>query len=143
MSLLRHAGSRSPRTTPPPITPRTPIRRRPALTRDQRIEVIALRRHTDYTYLDIALRLGVGVKQVQYTCGINQFKLTPQHHQAGRPPRLMNDEAQRVIDFVKTDRTTRRMPATQIHRQLFPDPDSGIGVDAVRNCLKRAGFQRR
>ena len=55
----------------------------------------------------------------------------------------MNHEAQRIIDFVCQNRTTRRMPATQIHQELFPDPDCGIGVDAVRNCLHRAGFTRR
>jgi transposase len=94
-----------------------------------------------FTYAQIALTLGVTLKTVQYTCQEKDFQVTPQHRNAGAPPILRGAEAQRVIDFIKRDKITRQMPATQICAELYPDEE--VGVIAVRACLRRAGIKRR
>ena len=127
--------------TVPILTRREKRQGRPRLTRDDRCRIFTLRYDAKWTNKEIARFFKLDESSVRYI--IKQGRPTPQHQKSGRPPKLMNHEAQRIIDFVCQNRTTRRMPATQIHQELFPDPDCGIGVDAVRNCLHRAGFTRR
>lgn len=127
-------------------TPRTPPHRqrrarRTRATRDQRLAIRTLRIEANFTYKQIALALGVSLRTVQYTCQEKDFRVTPQHHYAGAPFILRGAEAQRVIDFVKRDRETRRMPATQIRAELYPNEE--VGVRAIRACLRRAGLKHR
>ena len=89
-------------TTPSP--PPTPRRKR--LTRDQRRDILLMRR-LGHTYEHISTFLNVSQRAVQYTCEKQQA--TPQHAKAGRPPRLNKEEVDRVEEFVTQSKKTRRM----------------------------------
>ena len=94
-------------------TPSTPPRKR--LTRDQRRDILLMRR-LGYSYAYIANFLEVSQRAVQYTC--QRQKSTPQHSNAGRPPRLTKEEADRVEEFVIRSKETRRMSYLQIAETL-------------------------
>lgn len=71
---------------PPPLQPSSPAapltrpRRHPELTRDQKIEVRALRKYAKMKYEDIAKATGFSMRQVQHACNSPP---TPQRK--GRP----------------------------------------------------------
>ena len=116
--------------------PSTPPRKR--LTRDQRRDVL-LMRSLKYTYEQIAVHLGISQRAVQYTC--QKETATPQHARTGRPPRLSKDEADRVEEYVTSTSKTRRMTYLQVAEALWPEGE--VGVDTVRNTLRRRGYARR
>ena len=120
---------------------RTKRARSERLSRDQKLQILTLRHHTDYTYAEIAERLGVTQRSVQYA--ILTGRPTPQFHKSGLYgyKLLRGALAESVILFVKSSPKTRRMPATQIAKLCFPGQE--VGVDAVRSCLRRAGIKRR
>ena len=117
-------------------TPSTPPRKR--LTRDQRVQILCMR-SLKYTYEQIAAHLEISQRAVQYTCQTNAA--TPQHKNAGRPPRLSKDEANRVEEYVTSSSKTRRMTYIQLAETLWPEGE--VGEEAVRNALRRRGYARR
>ena len=82
-----------------PSPPSTPVRAR--LTRDQRRDILLMRR-LGKTYQEIATFLGVSQRAVQYTC--EKQTATPQHHKAGRPPKLNKNEVDQVVEFVTSSK---------------------------------------
>jgi hypothetical protein len=82
-----------PTSAEPPSTP--PRRKR--LTRDQRRDILLMRR-LGYSYEYIANFLKVSQRAVQYTCQKQQA--TPQHSKAGRPPRPSKEEGDRLGEVV-------------------------------------------
>jgi transposase len=119
-----------------PTPPSTPPRKR--LTRDQRRDILLLRRQ-GHTYQYIADFLHVSHGAVQYTCKKRQA--TPQHKNAGRPPRLSNEEADKVEEFVTRSKATRRMTYLQIAEALWPEGE--VGAESVRYALHKRGYRRR
>ena len=118
------------------MEPSTPRRKR--LTRDQRVEILLMRR-LKYKYSEIAKFLEVSERSVEYTCTAQ--KATPQHHKAGRPPKLQKDEVDRLEEFVISSKETRRMSYAQILDTLFPEND--VGIESIKNALRERGYRRR
>jgi len=120
-------------STTPPSTPR-----RKRLTRDQRRDILLMRR-LNHTYEAIADFLKISQRAVQYTCEKQQA--TPQHSKAGRPPRLNKEEADKVEEFVISSKKTRRMTYLQIAEALWPEGE--VGPESVRYALHKRGYRRR
>jgi transposase len=118
-------------------TPSTPRRKR--LTRDQRRDILLLRRRGD-SYEQIARFLDVSFATVQYTC--TSKKATPQHKKTGRPPALDSDEVDALIEFVKSSRRTRRMTFDQLKQELYSDRPL-VGTEAIKYALRKRGYYCR
>lgn len=116
--------------------PSTPTRKR--LTRDQRRDVLLMRR-LGYTYQYIASFLHISQRAVQYTCQKQQ--VTPQHGNAGRPPRLNKEEADKVEQFVLQSRETRQMTYLQVAEALWPEGE--VSAESIRYTLHQRGYRRR
>ena len=126
----------TPPPPPPPPPPTTPPRKR--LSRDQRRDILLLRRlGNSYEY--IATTLGVSYGAVQYTC--QKQRSTPQHKNAGRPPRLSRTEADKVEQFVTSSRVARRMTYLQVAEALWPEGE--VGAESIRYALYQRGYRRR
>jgi transposase len=117
-------------------TPSTPPKKR--LSRDQRRDILLMRR-LGYSYEYIAKFLDVSQRAVQYTCQCQ--KSTPQHKNAGRPPRLSKEEGDRVEQYMLQSKSTRRMTYLQLAEALWPEGE--IGAESVRYALKARGYRRR
>ncbi|OAL38310.1 hypothetical protein AYO20_02369 [Fonsecaea nubica] len=120
----------------PSTPPSTPPRKR--LTRDQRREILLMRR-LGYSYEFIASFLKVSQRAVQYTC--QKQRATPQHSNAGRPPRLTKEEADYVEQFVIQSRKTRRMSYLQVAEALWPEGE--VSAESIRYALHQRGYRRR
>ncbi|SLM35377.1 transposable element tc1 [Lasallia pustulata] len=104
-----------------PSPPSTPIRKR--LTRDQRRDIL-LMRSLGFTYTKISSHLKVTERAVQYTC--EKGAATPQHHNAGRAPKLSKEEVDTLIEFVSSSRKTRRMSYLQLAEHFWPEGEELI-----------------
>ena len=96
-------------------------------------------RRLGYSYAYIASFLKVSQRAVQYTCQKQQS--TPQHANAGRPPRLTKEETDRVEEFVTQSKATRRMTYLQVAEALWPEGE--VSEESVRYALHRRGYRRR
>jgi transposase len=119
-----------------PTTPSTPPRKR--LSRDQRRDILLMRK-LGHSYTSIATFLHVTERAVQYTC--QKEEATPQHHKTGRPPRLNEEEVDRLVAFVTSTHRTRCLPYHRLAAELWPGGE--IGVDSVRHALYSRGYRRR
>ena len=104
-----------PTSAEPPSTP--PRRKR--LTRDQRRDILLMRR-LGFSYEYIAGFLKVSQRAVQYTCQKQQA--TPQHSKAGRPPRLSKEEGDRLEEVVTTTECERSQDGKTLDT---PEPGNG------------------
>jgi transposase len=96
-------------------------------------------RRLGYNYETIARELKVTQRAVQYTC--EKEAATPQHHKAGRAPRLNKDEVDHVEQFVTSSKKTRQMTYLQIAEALWPEGE--VGASSVRYALNKRGYHRR
>ena len=117
--------------------PSTPPRKR--LTRDQRRDILCLRRHAEWTYEKIACKLKISQRAVQYTC--QKAEATPQHCKAGRAPKLNQEEGNNVIEFVISCKRTRRLTYNQVAEELWPEGE--ISGESVKYLLHLRGYRRR
>jgi len=132
-----HASeSLSPSSSDPPRTPTKPIRY--CLSRDDRVLILGLRR-AGLKPPQIAVQIGCTVRAVQYT--LQKKKATPRHDKAGRPPKLQNDEVDRIIAFIKECRKHRRMKAEEIALHFWPE--GNVSPETLSIALKRRGMNRR
>lgn len=118
-------------------TPSTPRRKR--LDRDQRHDILLLRRRGD-SYAEIAQFLGITERAVQYTC--NTKYATPQHKRTGRPSKLTSTEVDELIEFVKTSKRTRRLTYQQLKDELYKGRDD-VGAEAIRYALRKREHHRQ
>ena len=123
-----------PQYTPEP--PRTPPRKR--LSRDDRLRILTLRNDAKWTYQDIAKAVGCSQRAVQYAC--EKHQPTPQHHKAGRPPKLNKEETDQLEQFVLQSKTTRQMTYQQIADKFYPKGE--VGAEAIKYALKSRGYRR-
>jgi transposase len=119
----------------PPETPHTPPKR---LSRDDRVRILTLRDDVGWKYKDIAAKVGCSVRAVQSTC--EKHQRTPQHHKAGRPPKLNKEEVDRLEEFVLQSQKTRRMTYQQLADTFYPEGE--VGAEAVKYALKSRGYRR-
>jgi transposase len=117
--------------------PSTPRRRR--LDRDQRRDILVLRRRGD-SYAEIAQFLDITERAVQYTCTTKYA--TPQHKKAGRPSKLSSEEVEHLLEYIKTSKQTRRMTYQALKDALYPDREE-IGPQAIKYALHKRGYFRR
>ena len=118
----------------PPATPR-----RKRLDRDQRRDILLLRRRGD-TYAQIAQFLDITPRAVEYTC--QKQTATPKHKQTGRPSKLKPNDVDDLLSFVKSSSRTRRMTYDQLREELYKDRPE-IGSEAIKYALKKRGYFRR
>ena len=96
-------------------------------------------RSLGFTYTKISSHLKVTERAVQYTC--EKGAATPQHHNAGRAPKLSKEEVDTLIEFVSSSRKTRRMSYLQLAEHFWPEGE--VGVDSVKYALYKRGYRRR
>lgn len=112
-----------------------PARRR-RLTRDQRVQVLALRQ-AGLLYTQIASQLGISLRAVSYTCSHSQP--TPQHRRAGRPALLSEEQVDELVSFVTGSKEGRRMRYYELAEHVF---HGEVGPEPVRYALHKRGFRR-
>jgi transposase len=120
--------------TTPPSTPR-----RKRLDRDQRRDILLLRRRGD-SYAEIAKFLDVTERAVQYTYTTKYA--TPKHKKAGRPLKLTSDKVDKLIEYVKTLKQTRRMTYQGLKDVLYSERDE-IRTQVIKYTLHKRGYFRR
>ena len=108
------------------------------LTRDQRRDFLLMRR-LKHLYATIAKELRISERAVQYT--VEKGVATPQHKNAGRPPKLSRDEVDDLVQFVTSSQANRRLTYLQLAESLYPEGE--IGPESIRIALKSRGYRRR
>ena len=117
------------------MIPSTP--KRYQLTRDERLRIQTLYQadwKIDAIYAQLRPHIqNLSLRQIEYTCRFTHP--TPQKR-SGRPPLLTNEQANELITFIRTSKITRRLSHLQLVLHF------GWGVEAVKGCLERAGYER-
>lgn len=103
------------------------------LNRDERLE-IRLLRDLGWKYKAIRQHTEATIRQIQYAIKTQAI----QQRRTGRPPLLTPAQVEALIDFVCAFKKNRRMSYSQIPRAL----EWECSEYAIRNALRRAGFQR-
>lgn len=123
-----------PPTTAPTSTEdssRTPSAR---LNRDDRLRVLTLR-DAGFTYQQISTHLRITHRQVQYTCQSQQ--ITPKKA-PGQPPKLSEEDVDRIIAFISSSKRTRRLSYAKVIQELgLP-----VGTESLARALKKRGYSR-
>ncbi|KAJ4520021.1 hypothetical protein HRR78_002271 [Exophiala dermatitidis] len=114
-------------------TPSTPRRKR--LTRDQRRDIL-LMRSLGYTYEQISKHLHVTMAAVHYAC-TKAKDVTPQHHKAGRKPRLSKEDEDQLEAFYLTKGKKRKLSCQEMAEELWPD--RGVSAKIIRHVLDKRG----
>ncbi|KAL2401068.1 hypothetical protein ABEF93_000652 [Exophiala dermatitidis] len=114
-------------------TPSTPRRKR--LTRDQRRDIL-LMRSLGYTYEQISKHLHVTMAAVHYAC-TKAKDVTPQHHKAGRKPRLSKEDEDQLETFYLTKGKKRKLSCQEMAEELWPD--RGVSAKIIRHVLDKRG----
>lgn len=96
-------------------------------------------RRLKHSYATIAKELGISERAVQYT--VEKGGATPQHKNAGRPPKLSRDEIDDLVQFVTSSQAHRRLTYPQLAESLYPECE--IGPDSIKVALRSRGFRRR
>lgn len=123
------------------LNPSTPKRPRfTYLTRDQRIEIRALREYARLSYEEIFRITPYTFRQIQTAC---TQPLTPRKRH--RKPRIRTPQRQQLKDWIQehlTDPEFRFLPWSDI-RLLLPFPLSSYGEAALFAALQALGWKRR
>lgn len=120
----------------PPAAPSTPPRRR--LTRDQRRDVL-LMRSLGFSYTKIADHLQISKAAVRYT--VQKGQATPEHRNAGRPPKLNKTETDNLVEYVTSCHRTRCLSYFKLAEELYPEGE--IGPESIKYALHKRGYRRR
>ena len=96
-------------------------------------------RRLKHSYATIAKDLGISERAVQYT--VEKGVATPQHKNAGRPPKLSRDEVDDLVQFVTSSQANRRLTYLQLAECLYPEGE--IGPESIKFALRSRGFRRR
>ncbi|KAI1003438.1 hypothetical protein K3495_g4768 [Podosphaera aphanis] len=116
-----------------PSTPRC----RKQLTRDQRLQVHALR-DNGLSYSSIAKELQISKRQVQYT--LEKGSLTPTKR-SGRPPVLSREQVDELERFVTSSRTAGEMSHFELAHFQFRSWN--VSERVIRKALHSRGHNRR
>lgn len=121
-------------TTPEPSDPSEPPEKSAQLSRDERLRVLTLR-DAGFTYNQIAQQLHITHRQVQYTC--QSHRATPKKPH-GQPPKLTEQDVDRIIEWISSSKRTRRMPYKKVVQEL----ELPVGPTALARALKKRGYTR-
>ncbi|KAI0996180.1 hypothetical protein K3495_g11999 [Podosphaera aphanis] len=111
-------------------------RRAPFLSRDQRIQILAPYR-AGISNREIADQFRVTITQVQGA--VRSGRVSPQHR-SRRPSSLSSAYVEKLEAFVCSCRETRQMSFLELalHFRQW-----GVGEFAIRNALRKRGYERR
>ncbi|KAK3985964.1 hypothetical protein QBC44DRAFT_334189 [Cladorrhinum sp. PSN332] len=122
----------------PPQLQRNPTKAKD-LTRDQRLQIRALRQHTDWDYFQIAKKTGFTFAQVQYAC---HSPLTPQKKRCGRKKTVFSTpEKNRIAYILHNDEIARKL--TWADLQWYIGGFELWGEQAFVTAMKNAGWKRK
>ena len=108
----------------------------PRLTRDDRLRILTLRYDAGFTYEAITKQLGhVTYRQVQYTC---QSHVPTPRKAIGQSSRLSEEEVDKIEDFIKSSRSTRRLSYAGVVEQM----NLSVSKDVVARALFKRGYKR-
>lgn len=106
------------------------------LTRDQCVEIRALRRHR-VSLQKIAEEVGVSYRQVQYACARSDEN---PRSRSGRPPILDTEQQNQLVDYIRSSAVARRM--TYLELAVGPFCHWNCGEGTIRRALTRRGYRR-
>ncbi|OTA89089.1 hypothetical protein M434DRAFT_14783 [Hypoxylon sp. CO27-5] len=112
-------------------------RRQPNLSRDEKIEIRALRKYTDYTLFEIAKKTNHSARQVQWAL---TGPVTPKKR--GHPPPKLDVEMLNKLDEWLRSNSLHRKVAWPDIRWFIPGFES-IGEEAINTAMKALGFNRK
>ena len=116
----------------------TPRIRRTQLTRDQRCEIQALRKYTDFSLATIANRTGYSKNQVQYACS---HPLTPRkEYKDHRKKYIRTPDRERLNAFLRESRENRFIPYDSFR---FYIDNFDYGYSAIKAAMQILGYSRR
>ncbi|KAL1999370.1 hypothetical protein VTN02DRAFT_4604 [Thermoascus thermophilus] len=104
-------------------------------TRAQRRDILVLRRR-GHSYEQIARRLGLTVRKVQYTC---QSQRDTPRKPSGRRSRLGDAQLDAVVAFLAACPENRRLP----YRKVIEALALGVSEECLARALARRGYHRR
>ncbi|KAI6248813.1 hypothetical protein HI914_02569 [Erysiphe necator] len=110
--------------------------RAPRLTRDQRLQVLTLSQF-GHKQKDIAQRLGITIDQVKKV--VSSGLVSPRKS-SGRPFKLSSAQVDELEEFVRSSREKRQMSYLELATNF---PQWSVGEDAIRNALRRRGYERQ
>lgn len=114
--------------------PKTPPKKE--TTRDQRLQIRALRDLDHCTYSEIAKRVHITQNQVQYAC---LHRITPQKHRSGCKSALNEAQISEIIAYISQSKEHRRMTLLEVSVTLAYN----VGPGAIEHALKKHGYYRR
>jgi len=108
------------------------------LSRDEKIEVRALRKYTNFTYDEIAYATHHTVRQVQSAC---TNPLTPQKSRSGRQGLIRTPDKRQLKTWLKEDDFHRQIPWQDL--PFFLPPNLAIySYHSIITALRSMGYKR-
>lgn len=107
------------------------------LTRDERVEIRALRKYADWTYAQIAKATKHTQRQVQTACS---GPLTPQKHRSHDVLGLSDWQKHLVREFLAVDEKHLKIPWADL-RFIIPEL-ANYGTKAIQTAMKEMGYKR-
>ena len=135
----RCGGTSSPLSSVHSIpTPKTPTRqtRRAELSRDDRIRVQTLHRYANWTYGQIAAKLDISYRQVQYAA---TNPVTPQKRKCGQSTKITSPRKRVLTEYINGSPSRGQLSWDQIPAALGWND---VGAEAVRTALESEGYHR-
>jgi hypothetical protein len=123
------------------ITPSTPIKQRSNdLTRDQRIEIKALRKYANWTYEEISAKTGHSIRQVQRAC---DGPVTPQKCKGRQGKvKITTPQREKIRVWLFEDPIHRELPWNDL-RYFLPPEFHSFGDYSIHTALRTLGYKRR
>lgn len=108
------------------------------LTRDEKIEIRALRKHCKWDYFKIAQVTGKTTRQVQDAI---TGPLTPRHKNRGCKPVIKTPEKNALVESLRVDPFYRKLPWADL-RYYIPGFEH-YGEHAITTALRSIGYTRK
>ncbi|KAL2426612.1 hypothetical protein ABEF94_011188 [Exophiala dermatitidis] len=74
---------------------------------------------------------------IHYAC-TKAKDVTPQHHKAGRKPRLSKEDEDQLETFYLTKGKKRKLSCQEMAEELWPD--RGVSAKVIRHVLDKRGY---
>lgn len=114
------------------------LRHSTPLTRDDKVEIRALRKHCKWDYFKIAQATGKTFHQVQDAL---TGPMTPQKHRRGAEAAIKSPEKNALVEFLRTDPLHRKLPWADL-RYYIPGFEL-YGQRAIATALRSLGYSRK